>query len=222
MLKVKVLSSLARVPERKTKGSAGFDLFSTETLYIRHGIPSVIGTGVALSFPEGHYGRVTGRSGNTSQGLLVQTGVIDPDYTGEIKVIVTNINETCYYPIQEGDAIAQIICEKFSSPDIEIVQEFAKTERGNKGFGSTGLRKLTNQADNTRIAPFDVKELYRKDKETYQNDKDPYFIEEEEEELIKKWDLNVLPVKRKVSFEENCACGTENFCVFHEECSQTF
>jgi hypothetical protein len=62
------------------------------------------------------------------------------------------------------------------------------------------LRKLTNQADNTRITPFDVKELYRKDKETYQNDKDPYFIEEHnytkrEEELIKKWDLKVLPVK---------------------------
>jgi len=70
-------------------------------------------------------------------GIHVGAGVIDPDYTGELKVCLFNLGNVAF-EIKKGDRIAQLILEKCLTPLIEEVGELNKTMRGNRGFGSSG------------------------------------------------------------------------------------
>jgi len=119
-----------------TPGSAGYDLYSyCEDATIEPNDMWTFNTGIAVAIPKGHYGRVAPRSSMSLRGLIVSAGVLDSDYRGEIKVIVT-----CVQPmtIKKGEKIAQLILEKCSVLPTEEVEELDSTERGEKGFGSTG------------------------------------------------------------------------------------
>jgi len=72
--------------------------------------------------------------------IAVNAGVIDSDYTGEIKVVLANMSDQDYQ-IQNGDRIAQLITEKIVESDCYQVPELGKTNRGQQGFGSTGTSK---------------------------------------------------------------------------------
>jgi dUTP pyrophosphatase len=72
-------------------------------------------------------------------GLDVGAGVVDPDYTGELKVVLFNHDPTQTFVIRPGYRIAQLIVEPYVTPVVEEVFEVAETERGDAGFGSTGL-----------------------------------------------------------------------------------
>ncbi|MEM5804120.1 MAG: dUTP diphosphatase [Candidatus Aenigmatarchaeota archaeon] len=137
-LKVKKLISSAKIPLRATEFSAGYDIFSVENVLIPRGQHKLIKTGIAIECPPGTYARIAPRSSLAlKNGIHIGAGVIDPDYRGEIGVIMFNLGADDF-EVRFGDKIAQIILEKFMIADVEEVQELAQSDRGSKGFGSSG------------------------------------------------------------------------------------
>lgn len=137
-LRIKRLSKDAILPTRGSGGAVGYDLYSTEELNIPILCRALVGTGIAMVLPPGVYGRVAPRSGlSVKHGVQVGAGVIDPDYTGEVKVLLFNQGESPV-KIKKGDRIAQLILERCETPEIEEVGVIQETQRGDGGFGSTG------------------------------------------------------------------------------------
>jgi len=124
------------------KGSrfaAGHDIYAlTDGLVPAKG-QTMVETGIPIGLLEGTYGRLAARSGMASKmGIAVGGGVIDADYTGEIKVILRNHGEAeCLY--NAGDRIAQLIIEKIANTNIMEVDDLGTTERGKIGFRSSDL-----------------------------------------------------------------------------------
>uniref|UniRef100_A0A183BST3 Deoxyuridine 5'-triphosphate nucleotidohydrolase n=1 Tax=Globodera pallida TaxID=36090 RepID=A0A183BST3_GLOPA len=98
----------------------------------------LVSTGLRVAIPSGHYGRVAPRSGlAVKHSIDVGAGVIDTDYRGELKVLLFNFGETDFQ-VNEGDRIAQLICERCTRPELTEVGTLEMTARGANGFGSTG------------------------------------------------------------------------------------
>lgn len=130
------------------RNSVGYDLFaciktesgrdSTRIIPAQHTV--AIGCGVSLVPPRGCFLLVCSRSGLASHGVFVANapGVIDPDYTGEVMVLLFNGGWQPYY-VKHGDRIAQILVMLCPlTPTINPITELPQTDRGNHGFGSTG------------------------------------------------------------------------------------
>lgn len=97
-----------------------------------------INTDIQIQLPEGTYGRIAARSGLAlDHGIDVGGGVIDADYTGNVGVILFNHGSMDLH-VFTGMRIAQLLCEKIDSPKILEVETLEDTDRGSKGFGSTG------------------------------------------------------------------------------------
>jgi len=114
----------------------------------------MVKTGIAIGLPEGTYGRLAARSGMASKmGIAVGGGVIDSDYTGEVKVILRNHGEAdCVFKAK--DRIAQLIVEKVANTDAMEVDDLEITGRGKKGFGSSDMnpkRSITAKEETVRI-----------------------------------------------------------------------
>jgi dUTP pyrophosphatase len=139
-LKVQKLVPNAVIPTRGTPGAAGYDLYSTDGFIIMPGHRVVIPTGLAIQLPTGTYGRIAPRSGlAVKHGVDVLAGVVDPDYTGELKVVLVNTDLRRAFMIRPGYRIAQLILENYSTAEIEETPYVEQTERGEEGFGSTGV-----------------------------------------------------------------------------------
>ena len=126
----------AKTPTRATPLSIGSDLYSAFAYCIppKRG-KATINTGIQLVIPSGYYGRIASKSGKEQDcSLHVGAGVIDPDYTGPIKVILYNFGDQPHN-VNPGDSVAQIILEKAALPILEEVQELPLTSRENQGFG---------------------------------------------------------------------------------------
>ena len=138
-LGVKKLCYDAIVPTRGSDGAVGYDLYSSEDAVVPcQAGRALVGTGITVVLPPGVYGRVAPRSGLAVKHCInVGAGVIDPDYTGEIKVVLFNHGETDF-EIKKGDRIAQLVLERCETPPIEEINIVEDTERGSGGFGSTG------------------------------------------------------------------------------------
>ena len=138
-LGVKKLCYDAIVPTRGSDGAVGYDLYSSEDAIVPcQAGRALVGTGITIVLPSSVYGRVAPRSGLAVKHCInVGAGVIDPDYTGEIKVILFNHGEKDF-EIKKGDRIAQLILERCETPPIEEISIVEDTERGSGGFGSTG------------------------------------------------------------------------------------
>jgi len=138
-LGVKKLCYDAIVPTRGSDGAVGYDLYSSEDAMVPNQAGrAIVGTGITVVLPPGVYGRVAPRSGLAAKHCInVGAGVIDPDYTGEIKVILFNHGEKDF-EIKKGDRIAQLILERCETPPIEEISIVEDTDRGSDGFGSTG------------------------------------------------------------------------------------
>ena len=95
-----------------------------------------------MSIPLGCYGRIAPRSGLALKKFIdIGAGVIDADYRGEIGVILFNFSDTDF-AVNMGDKIAQIVFEKIKTPKIKEVKSLEGTERGDDGFGSTGVHTM--------------------------------------------------------------------------------
>ena len=138
-LGVKKLCYDAIVPTRGSDGAVGYDLYSSEDVVVPCQVGrALVGTGITVVLPPGVYGRVAPRSGLAVKHCIdVGAGVIDPDYTGEIKVILFNHGENDF-EIKKGDRIAQLVLERCETPPVEEINIVEDTERGSGGFGSTG------------------------------------------------------------------------------------
>lgn len=138
-LNVKRLVPNAVLPTRGTPGSAGYDLYSTDGFIIMPGHRVVVTTGVSVELPSGTYGRIAPRSGlAVKHGVDVLAGVVDPDYTGELKVVLVNTDLRRAFMIRPGYRIAQLILENYTSAEVVEVPYVPETTRGAAGFGSTG------------------------------------------------------------------------------------
>lgn len=131
-------------PTRATKNSAGWDLYAAEDVEVEPHKKCLIPTRVEVRMPIGYYGRINGRSGLTlKKTMMVDTGVIDLDYRGEMGIIATAIQP---FTVKRGERVAQLVIEKCYYGEADIVSsfdEFDKSgygdERGDGGFGSTGV-----------------------------------------------------------------------------------
>ena len=138
-LGVKKLTYDAIVPTRGSDGAVGYDLYSSEDAVVPcQAGRALVGTGITVVLPQGVYGRVAPRSGLAVKHCInVGAGVIDPDYTGEVKVVLFNHGDKDF-EIKKGDRIAQLVLERCETPPIEEINIVEDTERGSGGFGSTG------------------------------------------------------------------------------------
>ena len=138
ILKFKKLSQNATTPVRGSPCSAGLDLFSAESKIIGPCDRARIRTDIAVKLPPGTYGRIAPRSGLAANHFIgIGGGVIDPDFIGGIECILFNHQDTPFV-VPKGMRISQLIIEKISYPELLEVDVLEKTERAEKGFGSSG------------------------------------------------------------------------------------
>jgi dUTP pyrophosphatase len=142
-LPVRLLSPTAQTPKRGSDQAVGYDLRAdlggSGQRILGVGMRLAYQTGIAVAIPPGFYGRVAPRSGLAYNfGIDVLAGVIDPDYRGEIKVILLNTGNEPFV-VAHGDRIAQLIIERCVTPSITVVESLDDTVRGIGGFGSTGV-----------------------------------------------------------------------------------
>lgn len=159
-VKIKALHADAVIPRYATEGSAGFDLVAVEDIIIEPGETKLIRTGLAFELPSGYELQIRPRSGVTLKTKLrVQLGTVDSDYRGEVGVIVDNIDKPIngfdynydgrignithgeVITINRGDRIAQGVINAVPQAKFNVVDELNDTERGNGGFGSTGVKE---------------------------------------------------------------------------------
>ena len=123
------------IPIKHTKSSAGFDLFSPYFCTILPNNRLVIETNIRIILPNNTYGNITARSGLAAySGIIIGAGTIDPDFEGNISVILFNLGNT-EFQIKPGDRIAQLVVIPFISCDnVHVTQLY----RGTEGLGSSG------------------------------------------------------------------------------------
>ena len=127
VLLVKRLTNTAHTPKRATKGSIGYDLYCDERVELAPGIWGIVKTGIAISIPEGCYGRIAPRSSLGLHGIYVVGGVINPDYREELLVTMVNNDQNTVHVIESGIKIAQLILEKANTPPVVVVETLDKT-----------------------------------------------------------------------------------------------
>lgn len=152
LLRYKRLSEHATAPRQHSKSAAGYDLSAAYNMVISAGTRAAIPTCLKLEFPDGTYGRIAPRSSLSLEGIDISAGVIDPDYEGNIHVVLVNNSKSDYH-VTRGARIAQLICEKIEQPHVEEIVEGEENEgkpgdkekkddgnhrRGEGAFGSTG------------------------------------------------------------------------------------
>ena len=136
-IQVRKIKPEVKIPSKGSERAAGRDLYSNENSIIPPRGRKLIGTGISLGLSEGSYSRIAPRSGlAVHNGLTTGAGVIDVDYTGEIKVLLVNTSDD-EYEVQKGDRIAEIIIERINESELEEKLELPPTERADKGFGSS-------------------------------------------------------------------------------------
>ena len=141
-VKIKKLNPNAHIPTAGSDKAAGYDLYACieEAIDIQPQKMVKIGTGIAVTPPEGYFGAIFARSGlSTKKGLRPANcvGVCDEDYTGEYIVVLYN-DSNLVQTIEPGERIAQLIFLPYISVNMIEVDELEETERGDGGFGSTG------------------------------------------------------------------------------------
>ena len=129
------LSEKAIIPHQATPGSVGYDLFTPIDFQIQPKEQKTVFIDLAITPPEGYYAQLMSKSGLTVlYELEVKAGVIDPDFTGNIGVVLKNNSDQ---PIEclVGEQIAQLLFIKVATPILVQVTSLARTKRGEYGFG---------------------------------------------------------------------------------------
>ena len=142
-IRVKKLHPNATLPTYGSADAVGADLYACleEAVTIQPGEVYWVPTGIALEIPIGCAGLVYARSSmGAKRGLAPanKVGVIDPDYRGEIKVVLLNHSKEPQI-LQPGERVAQFVITPVLTPSYEAVEELVETARGAGGFGSTGM-----------------------------------------------------------------------------------
>lgn len=131
------------LPTRQTNMAAGFDLHATIDAEIKKGERLLIPTGIKIALPFGYEAQIRPRSGLAlKHGITVLNtpGTVDADYRGELKVLLINLGQEDFI-VNKGDRIAQMVIAKVETVEFKLVEELPESERGDKGYGSTGVSK---------------------------------------------------------------------------------
>ncbi|MHA1635936.1 MAG: dUTP diphosphatase [Candidatus Thorarchaeota archaeon] len=140
-VRVKRLNPDAKIPKIAKAGDVAFDLYSVIDYEIKPGERYAVPTGIAVEIPVGYEGQVRPRSGLAlKEGLTVLNtpGTIDSGYRGEVKTIIINQGDTAF-KISKGMRISQLAIRPVPEVSFIEVDELSDTDRGEGGFGSTGV-----------------------------------------------------------------------------------
>jgi dUTP pyrophosphatase len=143
-MKVKVINrSKHALPEYETPQSAGLDLRANieEPVVLNSLERALIPTGLFIELPKGYEAQIRPRSGlaiKNGISLVNSPGTIDADYRGEIKIILINLSKDPF-TVTDGERICQMVVAKHEQVEWENANELDKTERGEGGFGHTGV-----------------------------------------------------------------------------------
>ncbi len=143
-MRIKVFSNNtdAKLPTKATEGSVGYDLYAAQAFIIRPLCVHAVGTGLHFEIPNNTEGQIRSRSGIAYKHqvfVINSPGTIDSDFRGEVKVLLYNLSDKDFR-VNIGDRIAQIVFAPVLSPSFDLVKSLDETNRGNNGFGSTGLQ----------------------------------------------------------------------------------
>lgn len=143
-MKIKLLRDGAKVPERATEGSAGYDLCACieSDIVLKPREIKIISTGISVMAEKDTAVMIYARSGlSTKHGISLANGVgvVDSDYRGEVGVALIN-NGSEDFTVENGMRIAQMVITPVLTPDLIVSDDLSKTERGEGGFGSTGAK----------------------------------------------------------------------------------
>ena len=140
VIQVKLLHPNARMPERATPGSTGYDLYAClDSRELTVGPqPIRVPTGIAMEAPEGYDVQIRPRSGLSAQGVMTTFGTIDSDYRGELLVTMYVLPHRGPHIIRHGDRIAQLVISRIADVSLEQTDELTDTARNTGGHGSTG------------------------------------------------------------------------------------
>jgi dUTP pyrophosphatase len=135
------ISDLDLLPSYANIGDAGADLRSSGEYLIRAGERALVKTGLKIALPIGYVALVHPRSGLAlKHGITVLNtpGTIDSGYRGEIGVILYNSSDLPF-DVRKGDRIAQMVIQKYETANFSVVESLDETDRGEGGFGSSGV-----------------------------------------------------------------------------------
>lgn len=145
MIEIKVVNRGHQpLPVYATELSAGMDLRANikETIVLHPMERRLIGTGLHIALPAGYEAQVRPRSGLAlKHGVTVlnSPGTVDADYRGEIKVLLVNLSAEDFV-INDGERIAQMVIARHEQAEFTVVEELDETERGDGGYGHTGVK----------------------------------------------------------------------------------
>ena len=145
MIKIKVVNKgHQQLPTYATPQSAGMDLRANidEPITLHPMERRLIPTGLHIALPEGYEAQVRPRSGLAlKHGLTVLNapGTVDADYRGDIGVVLINLSQEDFV-INDGERIAQLVIARHEQADFVVVEELDQTERGEGGYGHTGVK----------------------------------------------------------------------------------
>lgn len=145
MVQIKVVNKGNQpLPKYQTIQSAGIDLRANidAPVILKPLDRKLIPTGLHIALPEGYEAQIRPRSGLTIKNgitIINTPGTIDPDYRGDVGVILVNISNEDFV-VKPGDRIAQMVINKFEQAKFEVVEELDETERGEGGYGHTGIK----------------------------------------------------------------------------------
>ena len=155
-VKFQLRTETARLPQQGTPNSIGFDIACDKPTKVPRGKTVKISTGLTCSIPMGLYGRIASRSSLALKGLNVQGGVINPDYRGEIMILIHNSTQNDDY-FDCGQNVAQIIFEQAHVPLLIVSHTLDDTHRQEGGFESTNHRdhgKSTRKSKRHKVYTF--------------------------------------------------------------------
>jgi dUTP pyrophosphatase len=142
LLKVHRIHEDAILPKYAKPGDAGLDLFSVEEVVIEPSATKLIRTGIRIELPKNTEAQVRPRSGlalKNSITVLNTPGTIDEGYRGEVGIILINHGKDSF-KVEKGMRIAQMVVKPVWTVDVIETNELSETERGEGGFGSSGVR----------------------------------------------------------------------------------
>ena len=141
LLKVEKINEKAIMPNYANEGDAGLDLYSVEKLTLEPGDRALVHTGIKIELPKNTEAQIRPRSGLALKHgitLVNSPGTIDEGYRGEIGIIVINHGKETFV-VEEGMKIAQMVIKPVWRVQIEEVTSLNASERGEKGYGSSGI-----------------------------------------------------------------------------------
>ena len=132
-------ATVSKIPLKAYSDSAGYDLFADETVEVLSNARALISTGLQMQIPKGYYGQISPWSGLAlKNGVVAFNGTVDSGYLGVVCVILFNFSSEDFL-VEKGNRIAQMIFKKCEDVSFSFGNLSSDSERGVKGFGSSGL-----------------------------------------------------------------------------------